>query len=1055
MHPATPLARTHLSPHRNRYPRYMQSLAQTLKLRNSTTDRGYKDLVLDISDINSIDPARFFAETHVTKGMRDVHEAVFKRLEGTSADGIFKLTQAMGGGKTHTMLTVGLMARHPEYRGSVKGLYETRFRESANVIAFTGRNVPAGGIAGFVSDQLGAADKISQQLAKGEALDQSAWIKLLKDAGPTLILLDELPPYFAYLSSQSGGNNDRVTAATFELSNLLNALNKDELSHVALVLSDLDAGWQEGSAAIRGIVDNLSKESNRSAKRFEPVRQNSNEVYEILRKRLFEDADTETIADEVAQAYQQAVADAGKLELTQESPLRVADGIRQSYPFHPSLRDLYARFKENPGFQQTRGLIRLMRTVVTRMYDPQHGWAAGSYLIHPYDIDPNDEAVSAELGGINDKLANALSNDIASGGTAVAERVDAELNTDLASKLSRLLFVSSLSQVTSAIRGLPKNEYAAYLAAPGNDLSQLESNVLPKLRERSWYLHSDKAGRLLYRNVQNVAAKIDSYRQQLNPETVRKLVADQLRALFTPEAKDLYQHISVLEPVDEVPLERDKVSLVIYQPHAGGELHPDLQRLYDNHEFKNRLLFLTGDKLGIDTVYERARYLAAAEEVLKEFRSEQIPTNDPQYVEGETQRDSAAHGLTTAVTSVFTKVYYPTKAGLYASNISLQFRSAEERNGEEQLKKLLEEKRKFTRDISLDSFYNQLQSKLVGGEKTSVKWTEVLRKAATNTSWLFHKPNALEQAKETLIRQDRWREEGNYIKTGPFPKEPTNVIIRAITESLVRENDKLAPVRLQVTPQRGDKVYYRYGADTLTADTGIELTSPFQLDAKEEMRIAFLAVDSTGVYPTGEPQVWKREVRLQHELEQQGDRWRIELQASPASAEVFYTSDGTDPRQNGSAYSDPILERPKALVQAYAVKDGIVSEVRHIPLPDLGEQGFQIDESREATYTPDIQTSDTSTSFALLRNLRKHSGVVRGLEIVIAEGSDYLTLISSAGHSISGEQLEDMMLKLQGLAEGEGQLSLKLENTHFDKGSDFKAFAQDQALEYRNRDVDQ
>ena len=41
------------------------------------------------------------------------------------------------------------------------------------------------------------------------------------------------------------------------------------------------------------------------------------------------------------------------------------------YPFHFAIRDLYARFRENPGFQQTRGLIRLMRVMVSRLFDPQ------------------------------------------------------------------------------------------------------------------------------------------------------------------------------------------------------------------------------------------------------------------------------------------------------------------------------------------------------------------------------------------------------------------------------------------------------------------------------------------------------------------------------------------------------------------------------------------------------------------------------------------------------------------------------------------------------------
>jgi predicted AAA+ superfamily ATPase len=47
--------------------------------------------------------------------MRMLLESGFKRLEGKSDQGVFRLTQAMGGGKTHNLIAFGLLAKHPEY----------------------------------------------------------------------------------------------------------------------------------------------------------------------------------------------------------------------------------------------------------------------------------------------------------------------------------------------------------------------------------------------------------------------------------------------------------------------------------------------------------------------------------------------------------------------------------------------------------------------------------------------------------------------------------------------------------------------------------------------------------------------------------------------------------------------------------------------------------------------------------------------------------------------------------------------------------------------------
>jgi predicted AAA+ superfamily ATPase len=43
----------------------------------------------------------------------------FDRFKGKSPQGLIKLTQSMGGGKTHNMNSLGLLARNPEFRPKV------------------------------------------------------------------------------------------------------------------------------------------------------------------------------------------------------------------------------------------------------------------------------------------------------------------------------------------------------------------------------------------------------------------------------------------------------------------------------------------------------------------------------------------------------------------------------------------------------------------------------------------------------------------------------------------------------------------------------------------------------------------------------------------------------------------------------------------------------------------------------------------------------------------------------------------------------------------------
>jgi Fn3 domain-containing protein len=77
----------------------------------------------------------------------------------------------------------------------------------------------------------------------------TAWINLLKGE-PTLILLDELPPYFENARSRPIGNSDLSRVTTTALSNLLVAVGRDELSNVCVVISDLKATYEGGSQQI-------------------------------------------------------------------------------------------------------------------------------------------------------------------------------------------------------------------------------------------------------------------------------------------------------------------------------------------------------------------------------------------------------------------------------------------------------------------------------------------------------------------------------------------------------------------------------------------------------------------------------------------------------------------------------------------------------------------------------------------------------------------------------------------------------------------------------------
>jgi predicted AAA+ superfamily ATPase len=71
---------------------------------------------------------KFFRRNYFTEGLRRLVERGFERLAGKSEDGAFYLTQAMGGGKTHSLIAFGLLAADPDLRNEVVPRYMANFR---------------------------------------------------------------------------------------------------------------------------------------------------------------------------------------------------------------------------------------------------------------------------------------------------------------------------------------------------------------------------------------------------------------------------------------------------------------------------------------------------------------------------------------------------------------------------------------------------------------------------------------------------------------------------------------------------------------------------------------------------------------------------------------------------------------------------------------------------------------------------------------------------------------------------------------------------------------
>jgi hypothetical protein len=1010
----------------------MKTLEQLCVPRQSLFDISKRDTVLNLTHLTQdrIDGPAFFEENQVTDGMRTLLLEAFRRLQGKSEQAVFKLTQAMGGGKTHNLIALGMLAKHPDLRPeALPGLPTKKVLPAVRVVAFSGRetDVPHG-IWGEIARQVDKFDTFRDYYSPLKAPGRTAWINLLKGE-PTLILLDELPPYLDNAKSIAIGNSDLSRVTSTALTNLFEAVAEKELGNVCVVLTDLVGTYAEASAQIQTVLEQLQQEAQRHAMNLTPVQMNTDEFYLILRKRLFASLPKEGEIDEVAQGYAKAVREAKQMDITAQSPEQFAALAKSSYPFHPAIRDLYARFRENPGFQQTRALIRIMRIVASRLWTS--GEAKSRYLISVHDLDLNDAETLSEIRQINNTLENAIAHDIEAQGAAVAEVMDQSLGGSDARDVCRLLFVASLANVPNAVLGLSIPELVAYLCAPGRDLAKLKGDVLEKLATAAWYLHSNRDGKLFFRNVENLNAKLESLARTYIREQSLKELRQRLAELFKPVNGWCYQEVLALPAIDEIKLELDRTALVVTEPQAQG-LNPKLREFWDQTTFKNRVAFLTGARNTFDSLIENAKRLKAIQKIIEDMEADKVPQNDPQYKQADDLRDRILTQFLSAVKETFTTLHYPTRQSNQDLLSHADFLMTFEGNkyqGEDQILQVLRDKQKFTDDVSGDIFRKKVEARIFTTQR--MLWSEVKRRAAINPQWQWHRRDALDALKDDLVHKEIWREDDGYIDRSPPPPKTTTVQIQERS----RDEDT-GTVELKVTPIHGDVVYVEIAGEATIASKKVE----GGLFTTDEAEVSFLAVDSTGVHAIGPAVGWQNRVTLKYRLYTGGGGQKVcELKAAPdrhGRTTIRYTTDGSDPRHAGGTYESPVpLTKGTPLVLASAECEGIQSELLTIPL-DWGraEPGEAIDPLKPTSWKRRHEYHLTLESYEFMDRLKRHEASVRGVRIGVT-GDRWAELNLHELIELDATQLREAVEGIRRLpVTGTGQVEVSIGALYFPTG---------------------
>lgn len=993
------------------------------------------------------DGTAFYEKTYITQGMQDLLSEGIARLSGHSSQAIFHLKQAMGGGKTHLLVGFGLLARHPALRQKyAAGMAYADAFDSANIAAFNGRNNPDHFFWGEIANQLGRGEKFRNFWTGGpKAPDEQDWLKLFEGDQPVLILLDEMPPYFQYLDTQKVGNGTVADIATRAFANLLTAAGKKK--NVCVVISDLAAAYDTGGKLINRALNDARAELGRQERSITPVDLAANEIYDILRKRLFKSLPDQAEIDDIANAYGRKLEEAAKSKTASRGAEAIADEISVTYPFHPRLKNVIALFKENEQFKQTRGLIELVSRLLRSVWDRQ---ANDVFLIGPQHFDLGIAEVRdklTEISGMRDVIAKDLWD---AQHSAHAQIIDLQTGKEAATQVGSLLLSASLSTAVNAVKGLTREEMVECLVSPLREPSDFLA-AFEELEKAAWYLHHTPEGRYYFDRQENLTKLLQSLAQDAPENQIDDLIRHRLRGMFKPDRKTVYEEVMPLPKMDEVAerVRRHRV-LVIVSPDS--KIPPEeVQRFFDGLSQKNNLCVLTGDKTAMGSIEKAARQFYAAQKA-----DGRIPASHPQRNDLETKQQIYELDFTSTILNLFDKVLFPIqRAGrpsqLVSKALDMSRDTRQDFDGEAQIEKTLAAQPvKLLLDVEgeFDAIRDKAQDLLWPENQDEARWSDVADRYAEQAGMYWLPPRGLDSLKAIACNRGLWEDLGNGYVTKKPKKKRTSV--QVVQESNPDDNGQ---VRLRVNPQNAGPAPRIYLAEDGPVSESSQLLTDPSLTTSA-LRVNFLAVDPSGQYETGDPVTWRNQLALRNQLLEDNGQRQVRLLVAPRG-EIRYTLDGSEPR-DGTPYSGPIaIGDGEVLMRVFAAADGLEAK-EQFRFAAKGKKGVTVDPVKPGSlvYRVPRKIDTRAKIFEGLAEAEKSDTAFTGVTLTVGQGSQMIA-ITVGDVSVEAGFIEALLDKILEKFAPTTPITMSFRKADFHSGHDLQAFANKLGIELQLGDVEQ
>ncbi|MBY5960245.1 DUF499 domain-containing protein [Membranicola marinus] len=600
----------------------------------------------------------FFDKTYFTEGLTNIANRVVKGLNGNQ-DGenrIITLQTGFGGGKTHTLISLYHLVRagkniaeNSKVAGKLTALPQY---DKAAIAVFTnttkdptqGRQVGDVHIRtlwGELAWQLGGPKMYEKIRANDESrtAPKGLFVEILQEASPALILIDELADYCVPASGvQVGGStlSDQTISFMQELTEAI-AKVKNCVGVITLPASVTEVANSPQTAAI---LQSLEKRVARVGADTKPVAEE--EIFEVIRHRLFEGFGDDRVTEKVLESYA-TLYDNIWLELPERSnKSEYADLMRRAYPFHPELINIFKnKWASHPQFQRTRGVLRLLASIVSDLWKRRNNLVGNHTLIHPSHLRiDNLDTLTGEVKKLYGMGYDAVISSDVCGTQSNAYHIDEEKPAfgeyNLTQGLATTIFLNSFGS-TGVNRGITVRELKLQLVVPGGFNHNSINSSLDEMQNRAYYLYYSQTGgsdqRYWFHTKANLNILVNSAISEIKDDRIES----EIIKILEDKSRRVSKFKLIVNPQGDIP-ELKSPTLIILHPalykNGNRRFESEIENLAlrkgnSDRIYRNTLLFVSVSNHGRASLYNITREFLACKKIKEDYYSTLEPDQKP------------------------------------------------------------------------------------------------------------------------------------------------------------------------------------------------------------------------------------------------------------------------------------------------------------------------------------------------------------------------------------------------------------------------------------------